>query len=85
MVHLDPSPLGHLLYEADRQQALAEFQRAGRLDGLSDQAIQEALGCLSRDERLREASRRWVPGGPTRTSSFPVTLQPFGSAPASQC
>lgn len=59
MVHLDRSPLGHLLYEIDRQQALAEFQRARRFDGLTDQAIQRALDTLSRDERLQEASRRW--------------------------
>ncbi len=64
MVRLDRSPLGHLLYEADRQQALAELQGDRRLEGLTDQAIQRALACLSRDEHLRQASRRWVPGRP---------------------
>jgi hypothetical protein len=56
--------LGHLLYETDRQQALVEFQHDLRFDGLGDDAIQRALGCLARDERLRQASGRWVPGRP---------------------
>src|SRR6266540_1259313 len=64
MVQLDPSPLGHLLYEADRLQALGEFQHDRRFDGLTDDVVQRSLGCLSRDEHLRQASGRWVPGRP---------------------
>ncbi len=64
MVQLDPSPLGHLSYEADRLQALGEFQHDRRFDGLTDDVVECSLGCLSRDERLRQASGRWVPGRP---------------------
>jgi hypothetical protein len=40
------------------------FQHDRRFDGLSDDVVECSLGCLSRDERLRQASGRWVPGRP---------------------
>jgi hypothetical protein len=44
--------------------ALTEFQRDGRLEGHTSHAVQRALDCLTRDEQLRTASGRWVPGHP---------------------
>ena len=71
VVGLDRSPLGQLLYEPDRQQALAALRRSSRLGGLSDDAVQQALACLAKDEQLRAASGRWTPGRPDPETFVP--------------
>ncbi len=71
MARLDRSPLGQLLYEPDRRSVVAEFRRDRRFVGLTEAAIQQALDCFTRDEQLRKASGRWVPGHPDPAEFVP--------------
>jgi len=64
VVQFDRSPLGQLLYQPDRLQAVAALQRSSRFVALTEDAVQQALNCLARDEQLRQASGRWVAGRP---------------------
>jgi len=64
VVQLDRTPFGHLLYEPDRQHAVAQFQTARRFAEVTDAAVRQAFRRLARDEHLRQAGGRWIPGRP---------------------